>query len=192
MSKSVSNFLLKRRSVTAKTMLASDVTNEDLDIIISSGLRVPDHGELSPWKIIVFKGKSRETFGKLFLGKRFKELNPSASKDDVIYEEKRFLRAGVVVCVVSSPVPHNKIPIWEMQLSSAAVCQNILLCAQSLGYAAQWITEWYSYDEVITQELTNNNNDRISGFIYIGKKENEPKERIRPELSKVVSYWEKF
>ena len=60
------------------------------------------------------------------------------------------------------------------------------------GYAAQWITEWYSYDEVITQELTNNNNDRISGFIYIGKKENEPKERIRPELSKVVSYWEKF
>ena len=84
MSKSVSNFLLKRRSVTAKTMLASDVTNEDLDIIISSGLRVPDHGALSPWKIIVFKGKSRETFGKLFLGKRFKELNPSASKDDVI------------------------------------------------------------------------------------------------------------
>ena len=192
MSKSVSNFLLKRRSVTAKTMLASDVTNEDLDIIISSGLRVPDHGALSPWKIIVFKGKSRETFGKLFLGKRFKELNPSASKDDIFYEEKRFLRAGVVVCVVSSPVPHNKIPIWEMQLSSAAVCQNILLCAQSLGYAAQWITEWYSYDEVITQELTNNNDDRISGFIYIGKKENEPKERIRPELSKVVSYWEKF
>ena len=192
MSKSVSNFLLKRRSVTAKTMLASDVTNEDLDTIISCGLRVPDHGALSPWKIIVFKGKSRETFGKLFLGKRFKELNPSASEDDISYEENRFLRAGVVICVVSSPVPHNKIPIWEMQLSSAAVCQNILLCAQSLGYAAQWITEWYSYDEVITQELTNNDNDRISGFIYIGKKEYEPKERIRPNLLKVVSYWDKF
>tara|TARA_Y100001968_G_scaffold150811_1_gene137981 strand:+ start:145 stop:666 length:522 start_codon:yes stop_codon:yes gene_type:complete len=173
-------------------MLASDVTNEDLDTIISSGLRVPDHGALSPWKIIVFKGKSRETFGKLFLGKRFKELNPSASEDDIFYEENRFLRAGVVVCIVSSPVPHEKIPIWEMQLSSAAVCQNILLCAQSLGYAAQWLTEWYSYDEAITQELTNNDNDRISGFIYIGKKEHEPKERIRPDLLKVVSYWEKF
>ena len=77
-----------------------------------------------------------------------------------------------------------------MQLSSAAVCQNILLCAQSLGYAAQWLTEWYSYDQVIAKELTNNYNDRISGFIYIGKKENEPKERIRPEKSKVVTYWE--
>ena len=192
MTKIVSEFLLKRRSVTAKTMLASDVKNEDLDKIISTGLRVPDHGALSPWKIVVFRGKSRETFGKLFIAKRFKMLNASASKDDINFEEKRFLRAGVVICIVSSPVPHNKIPEWEMQLSSAAVCQNILLCAQSLGYAAQWITEWYSYDEVITQELTNNNNDRISGFIYIGKKENEPKERIRPELSKVVSYWEKF
>ena len=189
MSKSVSNFLLKRRSVTAITMLASDVSNEDLDIIISSGLRVPDHGALSPWKIIVFKGKSRETFGKLFLGKRFKELNPNASKDDIVYEEKRFLRAGVVVCVVSSPVPHNKIPIWEMQLSSAAVCQNILLCAQSLGYAAQWITEWYAYDEVITQELTNNNNDRISGFIYIGSATEKPTERGRPDLQSRISKW---
>ena len=85
MSRSVSNFLLKRRSVTAKTMLASDVTNEDLDTIISCGLRVPDHGALSPWKIIVFKGKSRETFGKLFLGQRFKELNTSASEDDIFY-----------------------------------------------------------------------------------------------------------
>ena len=189
MTKIVSEFLLKRRSVTAKTMLASDVKNEDLDKIISTGLRVPDHGALSPWKIVVFRGKSRETFGKLFIAKRFKMLNSSASKDDINFEEKRFLRAGVVICIVSSPVPHNKIPEWEMQLSSAAVCQNILICAQSLGYAAQWVTEWYSYDEVIIKELGNNPNDRISGFLYIGKKEMEPKERIRPEVSKVVSFW---
>ena len=189
MTKIVSEFLLKRRSVTAKTMLATDIKNEDLDKIISTGLRVPDHGALSPWKIVVFKGKSRENFGKLFIAKRFKMLNSNASKDDINFEEKRFLRAGVVICIVSSPVPHNKIPEWEMQLSSAAVCQNILICAQSLGYAAQWVTEWYSYDEFIIKELGNNPNDRISGFIYIGKKEMEPKERIRPEISKVVSFW---
>ena len=189
MTKIVSEFLLKRRSVTAKTMLASDVKNEDLDKIISTGLRVPDHGALSPWKIVVFRGKSRGTFGKLFIAKRFKMLNSSASKDDINFEEKRFLRAGVVICILSSPVPHNKIPEWEMQLSSAAVCQNMLICAQSLGYAAQWVTEWYSYDEVIIKELGNNPNDRISGFLYIGKKEMEPKERIRPEVSKVVSFW---
>ena len=102
MSKSVSNFLLKRRSVTAKTMLASDVTNEDLDIIISSGLRVPDHGALSPWKIIIFKGESRKTFGKLFLGKRFKELNPNASKDDIIYDWYSIKKTAQVISETQS------------------------------------------------------------------------------------------
>ena len=54
-----------------------------------------------------------------------------------------------------------------MQLSSAAVCQNLLISAQSLGYAAQWLTEWYTYDEVILKELGVSQRDKISGFIYI-------------------------
>ena len=183
------DFLLVRRSVTAKKMHPIEIKNEHLENIISAGIRVPDHGALAPWKIIVFKDKEREKFGKVFLGKRFKELNPQATKDEITYEEKRFLRAGVVICVISSPVEHEKIPIWEMQLSSAAVCQNILISAQSLGYAAQWITEWYSYDAHIIEALCDSSNDRISGFIYIGKKNEEPKERIRPQNSRVISYW---
>jgi hypothetical protein len=33
-----------------------------------------------------------------------------------------------------------------MQLSSGAVCMNLLSSAQSMGYAAQWLTEWYAYN----------------------------------------------
>ena len=117
------------------------------------------------------------------------DLNKNATEEEITYEENRFLRAGVVICVISSPVEHKKIPVWEMQLSSAAVCQNLLISAQSLGYAAQWLTEWYTYDEVILKELGFSERDKISGFIYIGKKNEEPKDRIRPEKEKIVSYW---
>ena len=192
MPKKFIDFLLKRRSVTAKTMLPSTVNRIDLNNIISVGTRVPDHGALAPWKIIIIKGKGREEFGKHYLGKRFKILNPNASYETINYEEKRFLRAGVVICVISSPVKHDKIPLWEMQLSSAAVCNSILISAQSLGYAAQWLTEWYAYDEEILAALGGNvKNDKISGFIYIGGKNLEPKERIRPEKNKIVQYWKK-
>ena len=139
--------------------------------------------------IVIFKDEAREKFGKSFLGKRFKITTPNATEEEIAYEENRFLRAGVVICVISSPVEHKKIPVWEMQLSSAAVCQNMLIGAQSLGYAAQWLTEWYTYDEVILKELGVSQKDKISGFIYIGKKNEEPKERIRPEKEKIVSYW---
>ena len=184
-----SNFLLKRRSVTAKKMSPTIVKDGDLNSIISAGIRVPDHGALTPWRIIVFKDEEREKFGKDFLGKRFRVTNPNATEEEITYEENRFLRAGVVICVISSPVEHKKIPVWEMQLSSAAVCQNLLISAQSLGYAAQWLTEWYTYDEVILKELGVSQRDKISGFIYIGKKNEEPKDRIRPEKEKIVSYW---
>ena len=59
MSKTL-DFLSKRRSVTAKMMKPGHVKNEDLNLILNTGLRVPDHGGLKPWKIIVFKGESRK------------------------------------------------------------------------------------------------------------------------------------
>ena len=93
------------------------------------------------------------------------------------------------MAVISSPVEHPKIPEWEMRLSSGAVCMNLLSCAQSMGYAAQWLTEWYAYNEKMLQYLGGDlNKDRIAGFIYLGHKTEEPNERRRPDPQKVISY----
>ena len=76
-----------------------------------------------------------------------------------------------------------------MQLSSAAVCQNLLISAQSLGYAAQWLTEWYAYNNSMIKELGGNpDTDKIAGFIYIGDKDKIPTERRRPSKEKVIRY----
>ena len=58
-----------------------------------------------------------------------------------------------------------------------------LSCAQSLGYAAQWLTEWYSYNNKMLEYLGGRlDKDQISGFIYIGHKAEEPTvERRRPD-----------
>ena len=62
-----------------------------------------------------------------------------------------------------------------MHLSSSIVCYNILIAAQSLGYAAQWLTGWCAYDDNILKALGGNiNKDKIAGFINIGGKEKEP------------------
>ena len=76
-----------------------------------------------------------------------------------------------------------------MELSTGAVCSNILVAAQSLGYAAQWLTEWYSYnDKVIRAVGGNPETDKLAGFIYIGDKEKEPVERRRPKKEKVIKF----
>ena len=187
--KDVINFLQSRRSVTAKNMKSSFVADDDLNNILDCGIRVPDHGALTPWILTVIKDEARYRIGNKILAPEFKLNNPDASKEEIEFERNRFIRASVVIGVLSKPVSHPKIPLWEMELSAGAVCANLLIAAQSLGYAAQWLTEWYSYNKIMIKEIGGDpKTDKIAGFIYIGDKVKQPIERRRPLKEKVIKF----
>ena len=187
--KDVINFLQSRRSVTAKNMNSSFVADDDLNNILDCGIRVPDHGALTPWILTVIKDEARYRIGNKILAPEFKLNNPDASKEEIEFERNRFIRASVVIGVLSKPVSHPKIPLWEMELSAGAVCANLLIAAQSLGYAAQWLTEWYSYNKIMIKEIGGDpKTDKIAGFIYIGDKVKQPIERRRPLKEKVIKF----
>ena len=184
-----SNFFQKRRSVLAKKMVAKTVPKEDLKKILAAGIRVPDHGALNPWRIKVITGEKMKFIDEEIILSEFKKENPNANETQLATESKRLQRASVVIAVLSTPIKHSKIPEWEMILSSGAVCMNLLSCAQSLGYASQWLTEWYAYNNKMLEYLgARKNLDKISGFIYIGHKTEEPNERRRPDPEKIISY----
>tara|TARA_Y100001960_G_scaffold100952_1_gene108557 strand:- start:208 stop:771 length:564 start_codon:yes stop_codon:yes gene_type:complete len=183
------NFFSKRRSVLAKKMMPNEIIQSDIDKILAAGIRVPDHGALNPWKIKVIIGEKLKKIDEGIILSEFKKQNPNANQTSLEIESKRLQRASVVFAVISTPVEHPKIPKWEMRLSSGAVCMNLLSCAQSLGYAAQWLTEWYAYNEKMLEYLGGRKNlDRISGFIYVGHKTEQPNERRRPEPEKIITY----
>ena len=183
------NFYLKRRSVLARKMSPEPIKENDLSQIIQAGIRVPDHGALNPWKLVVIQGEQLGKIDKEIILNEYIKKHPNTDKNFQEIESKRLQRAGAVIAVLSTPVDHPNIPLWEMHLSSGAVCMNLLSCAQSLGYAAQWLTEWYSYnDKMLTYLGGRVGIDKISGFIYIGHKIEEPKERKRPNPADVVNY----
>ena len=183
------NFLKTRRSTTAKTMIPGHVKESDLNDILACGIRVPDHGALNPWSLTVIKDKARYTIGKEILAPEYILNNPEATEEEVNFEKNRFLRASAVIAVLFKPVLHPKIPSWEMELSTGAVCSNILIAAQSLGYAAQWLTEWYSYNDRMIKEVGGNpKTDKIAGFIFVGDREKQPVERRRPKTENVINF----
>ena len=182
------NFLKNRRSTTAKTMIAGHLKESDLADILACGIRVPDHGALNPWSLTVIKDKARYRIGKEILAHEYIQNNPEATEEEIDFEKNRFLRASAVIAVLFKPVSHPKIPLWEMELSAGAVCSNILVAAQSLGYAAQWLTEWYSYNDRMIKVVGGKpETDKLAGFIYIGDKEKEPVERRRPKKENVIN-----
>ncbi len=181
--------LLTRRSVVANKLIEPGPSQEELEKILTAAARVPDHKMLTPWRFILFQGNARNDFGNILVEAK-KQDNPDCEPALLEIEAKRFTRAPIVVSVITSFVDNPTVPEWEQILSTGAVCQNMLLAATSLGFAAQWITEWYTYSNHIQQAMGLEEHERIAGFIYIGTSAEAAKERKRPELENIVSEWE--
>ena len=91
---------------------------------------------------------------------------------------------AVISRTVDCPIPE-----WEQVLSSGAVCTNLLLAADAMGYGANWITDWYAYDTAALALLGLDANERIAGYVHIGTAADAPLERVRPDLAAVTSRW---
>ena len=94
----------------------------------------------------------------------------------------------LTILVLSVPIHGHKVPEWEQQLSAGAVCMNLEHAANSLGYAASWITDWYSYDPEALALFGVGTGERVAGFIHIGTLAEPPLERPRPDVAALTTW----
>jgi len=179
----VLNFLATRRSASAVTLAAPGPSPEELAMLTRLACRAPDHGKLTPWRMIVL-----ETAPKAEFAARLEAL--ALSRDDAKAAAKlaKLKAPPLGVAVVARP-QLREIPDWEQLLSAAAVCTNLLYGATAMGYGANWITDWYAYDPDALQILGLEAGERVAGYIFMGTAREAPLERVRPEVEALVSYW---
>ncbi len=182
------DFLTTRRSTVARMMDEPGPSDDEMKKIMEAGMRVPDHGRLTPWRFITIRGDARDTIGNV-IADAFKKNNPDAIEEQIEIEQERLTRAPVVIAVVSRVQKGHKIPVWEQVLSAGAACQTMLIAAQSMGYAAQWLTEWYAYDDDVKAAIGAEAGDEIAGFVYLGTSTGKLSDRARPEYDNIVSEW---
>jgi nitroreductase len=185
---SVLDFLKSRKSGSAKAMGGPGPNPAQISEILTIAVRVPDHGKLNPWRFVLFEGAAREDIGEAFAA-RWKILHPEHGADSAAFQGGLFLRAPVVIAVVSTAAPHGKIPEWEQLLSSAAVCYNILLAATAMGFDAQWQSDWVVYDPQATAAMGLVATERIAGLIYIGTTTLPLEDRPRPDPATLLTRW---
>jgi nitroreductase len=185
---SLLSFLKTRKSASAKAMGAPGPDAATLRDILSIAVRVPDHGKLNPWRFILFEGQARQDVGEK-LRTRFAALHPDYPAESVDSQKGLFLRAPVVVAVVSTAAEHSKIPVWEQLMSSAAVCYNLVLAAQAHGFDAQWQSDWVAYDEGAKAAMGIAATEQVAGLIYIGTSTVPLEDRPRPTLDALITRW---
>ncbi len=180
----VLEFLAVRRSASARTLSAPGPSAGQLHDMLRIAARAPDHGKLFPWRFVILEGAGKTAFvGKL------EAIAADRPDGDKLAAALFKIRTPPLSVVVVSRVTAGKIPAWEQELSAGAVCQNLLLAAQAMGFGANWITDWYAYDPGVDAMLGLAENERVAGYVHIGTASEPPQERVRPDLATIVTRW---
>lgn len=184
-SEDARRLLALRRSLSPDLMAGPGPDAGTLDNILEIAARVPDHRKITPFRFLVIEDEARARAGEI-LAQRFRANNPDATEAQLEMERRRFLRAPVVVAVIARIDPNHKTPEWEQMLTNGAVCFNLLCAASANGFSGCWLTEWYSYDAGVAEQLGLGAGERFSGFVYVGSAREQPRERQRPVMADIV------
>lgn len=179
------DLLLSRRSGSAKAMKGPGPDPGQLKQILAAGVRVPDHGKLTPWRFILFEGEGRARMGAILAETVAAERDTPPERVEL--ERNRFMRAPVVIGVVSRAREQIPVPVWEQQLSSGAVCMSIIIAAHAMGFVANWITEWCAYHPKVLERIGLKPGERIAGYIYIGHPADPLEDRPRPAIESITT-----
>ncbi|WEK05673.1 MAG: nitroreductase [Candidatus Devosia phytovorans] len=187
-NQAVRDYLLTRRSVGMAFLKEPGPDAGQLEDMLTIATRVPDHGKIAPWRLVLIEGEDRVRAGEQ-LAAIYKAQNPGADEASVEIERGRFLPAPLTVVVISSPKDHPKVPAFEQLLSAGNVAFNLVHAAHALGFAASWVTRWYAFDDQAGAMLGVRDGERIVGIVHIGTPSMTMDDRPRPALGDVVSRW---
>lgn len=184
----VIDYLLSRRSVGPAFLREPGPSAEQLRTILTIATRVPDHGKMAPWRLVIFEGEARLAAGEALAAIAMRN-NPELDEASLDIERERFLPAPLTIGVVSVPQPNPKVPELEQLLSAGNVAFNLVHAAHAMGFAASWITRWFTFDPEAAAVLGAGPGQRFVGFVHIGTPTIVPEDRPRPELGDVVRHW---
>jgi len=183
------DLLDSRRSTPSRQLGEPGPDAAQLQRLLAAAVRVPDHGKLTPWRLLLIRGEARARLG-VELAAIHRRKQPDAPESVLQKDRERYGFAPLIVAVVARvEANHPKVPEQEQVLSAGLVAYNLLLGAQALGFGAQWLTGWAAYDRDAAALFGLAPDERIVAFVHIGTAREAAPERVRPDVRELVSEW---
>ncbi len=180
------DFLLNRRSHPARLLGLPVPDERELRTILTAAVRVPDHGKLEPWRLVVLE---KAALARIAGDVAARGAAVAVDPDRLVKSVSQYGEADLAVLVVAVPRPTEKIPAIEQVLSAGAVCLSLVNAALASGYGANWLTGWAVSDAVLMQETFGlAEGEWVAGIVHIGTARETPPERPRPDLDRVVTW----
>lgn len=158
-----------------------------LDEAFQCAFTAPDHALLRPWRYLIVEGEGLHALGELFA----QSLDPAHEKHEerCAKVRKSPLRAPMIIVGITSFHEHPKVPPVEQIMSAGAGMGYLLLALEAAGFGAMWRTGSPAHSKVVEKGLGLADNEKISGFLYVGTVERPKPSVPRPEVTEKVSRW---
>lgn len=182
----VLDFLLTRRSRPARLLGQPIPSRDEIEQLITAAARVPDHGQLGPWRFIVL---TRPILDRLAIlaGERGTALGVEERK--VTKAVTQYRDSPLAIAIIIAPRETDRIPLIEQQLSAGAACMTLVTAATAQGWGTNWLTGWQVYDRTFLHEgLGLADHEDVAGIIHIGTATAKPPERPRPDPKAITSW----
>ena len=180
-------FLAGRQSFPAKLFAGPVPDRAQLLAILATATRVPDHGKLEPWRLVVIERPAMARLADLAEA-RARALGGDADK--IAKGRGQYDLGQLAVAVIASPKAVEKVPMAEQLLSAGALCFAILATATAAGWAANWLTGWPAHDgEFAAAAFGCTGAETVAGLIHIGTAGTAAQpDRPRPDLARLISW----
>lgn len=146
-----------RRSWSKVTETAP--TRAELLVLVSAAGRVADHSSLRPWRLIELRGEDRARLGAA-IAEALGDDEPSAKP----------LRAPLLIAVVASYRPSEKVPRWEQEAVASGVAHVLSLLLDEAGWGVIWRTGGYTRSQAVARMHGLGEDEELLGWLYVGGK----------------------
>lgn len=134
-------------------------TRTELVSLVSAAGRVADHSSLRPWRLIELRGADRDRLGAAIA---------AAQGDD--RPSTKPLRAPLLIAVVASYRPSEKVPRWEQEAVASGVAHVLSLLLDEAGWGVIWRTGHYTRDRAVAEAHGLSSEEELLGWLYVGGK----------------------
>ncbi|MBT9244320.1 nitroreductase [Gemmobacter fulvus] len=180
------DFLLTRRSRPAKTLSLPVPTPAELTPILTAALRVPDHGKLEPWRLLVL---TRPAMIRLADLAEARARATGGTEERIAKGRGQFDQGNLAVVVIASPKAQDKVPEIEQILSAGAACLGLVNAALAAGWGACWLTGWVSHDRGFAEPAFGlAPQETVAGIVHIGTETTPPPDRPRPDIARLTQW----
>ena len=178
---------IKTRRSNGQVIADEPIDKDVIEELLEAGSWAPTHHRTDPWRFHVFMGEGRKRLATAMAEgakTNLKELYPDNVEEKAQKLYHKAFRAPVIIAIWTAAGRglHKNPPVWEDHAAVAAAAQNISLAAHAKGLGCIWrsgpAAQWPEVESELG--LDTNKGDRIMGFLYIGHKNPDKNEPLRP------------